>query len=268
MSASIANFPEAHIVGPTCRHTHTVIFLHGRGSNGRELAESLADVKILNSDTETLFSHFPSMRWVFPTARSSFSTAFQEEITEWFDIYSLADPSEREELQLDGLRRSIVYLRRLMEAELDRVSGYASKLILAGISQGQAVAVIFLLLQEYNVGGFMGFSGWTPLAKHLSNPMPIAPRLVEILQLEPGGVVLDGAVRVPNTPVLLGHGVDDAYVDVNLGLQTLYILCRAGYSVLWKTYEGAESNGHWLKEPEEFEDIARFIETFVERPAS
>ncbi len=31
---------------------------------------------------------FPSWKWVFPSSQECYSTVFQEELDEWFDIYS------------------------------------------------------------------------------------------------------------------------------------------------------------------------------------
>ena len=53
----------------------------------------------------------------------------------------------------------------------------------------------------------------------------------------------------------LGHGRDDVYVDVELGEGAARVLEGMGYEVVWKTYEGAEEEGYWNKEPEEVEDM-------------
>jgi predicted esterase len=61
------------------------------------------------------------------------------------------------------------------------------------------------------------------------------------------------------TPVFLGHGSDDAWVDVELGRNVRNVLTGFGMNVVWKEYTGAEEEGHWLKEPEEFDDILLFF---------
>jgi lysophospholipase-2 len=63
--------------------------------------------------------------------------------------------------------------------------------------------------------------------------------------------------RLP--PVFIGHGVDDAYVDVKLGRQAARILTQAGLLVEWKEYSSAEEEGHWFKIPDEMDDIHRFL---------
>ncbi|KAK2598017.1 hypothetical protein QQS21_005854 [Conoideocrella luteorostrata] len=68
--------------------------------------------------------------------------------------------------------------------------------------------------------------------------------------------------RIPllNTPVFLGHGVDDAIVDIELGRQAARVLNDVGLTVTSVEYSGAELDGHWFKEPEEMNDIAKFLE--------
>jgi predicted esterase len=61
------------------------------------------------------------------------------------------------------------------------------------------------------------------------------------------------------TPVFLGHGVDDAVVDVELGRRAHEVLADVGFQVAWKEYSGAELEGHWLKAPEQIDDIASFL---------
>ncbi|TGZ79863.1 alpha/beta-hydrolase [Ascodesmis nigricans] len=239
-------FPLLHIYPPTAEHTHTVILLHGRGSDGPELAEDLFAGRNLSSD-------FPSIRWVFPTATTQRSTVFQEDMTEWFDIYSLSDPDSRGELQLPGLRNSVEYILGLIEDEVQRLQGDAEKVILGGISQGMATSVWALLAGGRKLGGFVGMSGWFPFAGEAEKGSPVEAVRSRI------GLEGWGENEVQHTPAWLGHGEDDAYVDIEVGKRAREILGRVLLKVESKTYKGAEEEGHWIKEPEEFEDIAGFL---------
>ncbi|KAK0669407.1 hypothetical protein QBC41DRAFT_355806 [Cercophora samala] len=62
-----------------------------------------------------------------------------------------------------------------------------------------------------------------------------------------------------STPVFLGHGTDDAMVDVQLGRDARDVLAKVGFQVEWKEYSGAELEGHWIKVPEEVDDITAFL---------
>jgi predicted esterase len=50
------------IVQPTASHTHTVIFLHGRGDDGLEFAKALFESQASNK--QTLPEAFPHVKWV------------------------------------------------------------------------------------------------------------------------------------------------------------------------------------------------------------
>jgi predicted esterase len=63
-----------------------------------------------------------------------------------------------------------------------------------------------------------------------------------------------------STPVLLGHAVDDAFADIELGKQARNILTKIGLVVQWREHIGAEEGRHWFKESEQLDDIAEFLE--------
>ncbi|KAK6504989.1 hypothetical protein TWF481_006922 [Arthrobotrys musiformis] len=260
-------YPAPHIIPPTPPglHTHTIIFLHGRGSTGLELADELGSSKLSGPPDANIFSQLPHVKWVFPTAKPRFSSVFQEEMTEWFDIYSLNDPSAKDELQIEGLREAVLFLKGLLDAEI-AIVGDSRRVILGGISQGEATALMVLLTGGYSLAGFVGFSGWIPFAHRIQNGslansnsstfrIRIAQDLNHLLQTS---WETRGNVGY-NTPVLLGHGRDDAYVDFKLGSQVRDILRNLGYEVDWCEYEGAEQEGHWFKEPEGLDDIVKFV---------
>lgn len=69
--------------------------------------------------------------------------------------------------------------------------------------------------------------------------------------------------ELTSTPVLMGHGSDDAYVDIELGREVQTTLRHIGFEVEWKEYSGADEEGHWLKEPEQVDDISAFIQRAI-----
>ncbi len=78
---------------------------------------------------------------------------------EWFDIYSLTDPSAREELQMEGLRESVGFLLKTIHDEIELLNGDASRLFIMGISQGYATGLIAMLAGQVKLGGLIGLSG-------------------------------------------------------------------------------------------------------------
>ncbi|PHH78408.1 hypothetical protein CDD83_3979 [Cordyceps sp. RAO-2017] len=61
------------------------------------------------------------------------------------------------------------------------------------------------------------------------------------------------------TPVLLAHGADNAFVDAELGREACDTLALLGFSPSWFEYVGADEEGHWIKEPEGVDDIYHFL---------
>jgi predicted esterase len=256
---AIMAFSDPHIHEPTAAHTHTIVFLHGRGGTGLDFSEELFETPTTLTG-QSLQLTLPSVRWVFPTAKTSYTTAFQETLPSWFDVYSLTDPDARQELQSPGLRETVIHVLDLLDHEVARLGGRADKVLLGGMSQGMAVALHVLMQWQGRLGGFIGCSGWMPFAgvvNTIGNRSDVAGALQKALELhKPAAGEVGGWWE---TPVFLGHGSDDAWVDVELGRNVRDVLSGFGMSVVWKEYTGAEEEGHWLKEPEEFDDILVFF---------
>jgi predicted esterase len=56
------------VAEPTTEHTHTIILLHGLGSNGEKLGKEFLDTGV-DSSGRKLTELFPNVRFVFPTAK-------------------------------------------------------------------------------------------------------------------------------------------------------------------------------------------------------
>ncbi|KAL2179726.1 Alpha/Beta hydrolase protein [Thermothelomyces heterothallicus CBS 202.75] len=293
-------FGPVHVLEPRTEHTHTIILLHGRGSNGEEFAQELLESKLSNGNT--LQEQLPTWRWVFPSSAELWSTAFQETMPAWFEAHSLTDVASRQDLQMAGIRDSVQYVTRLLDEETARMGGAAHRVVLGGISQGGAVAMWTLLCAgdrdvARRLGGFVGASTWLPFAENLERYLGgqnrtnhDAPGNNEAMGDEVTGgddddddvqvseadafvkAMTASARRTPHqrdasqadrhpVPVFLAHGTDDAFVDVELGRHAARVLRKVGMKVSWTEYSGADQEGHWLKEPEEFDDIVCFLES-------
>jgi len=93
----------AHIVAPRGDHTQTIILLHGRDSIASEFAEEFFESQA--SDDRTLPEIFPTTRWVFPTSKIRNSARFEAPMSQWFDMWSVENHSEKNEIQIDGFKR-------------------------------------------------------------------------------------------------------------------------------------------------------------------
>jgi predicted esterase len=282
-TAAASSFGPVHILEPESQHTHTAILLHGRGSTGEEFAEEFLDSRL--SDGKTLPQKLPGWRWVFPSSRELWSTAFGEEMPAWFEAHSLTDITARQHLQSTGIMESVRYLEAILNDEIERLGGTAEKLILGGISQGGAIGMWTLLCRgdlARPLGAFVAASTWLPFAANIENFLghdgihsikdgeaglesSEADAFVNSMMAPMKNSLADprGYKGFLSTPVFLGHGVDDAFVDVELGRQARQVLTQIGLTVEWKEYSGAEQEGHWFKVPDEMDDIAGFLTTVI-----
>ncbi|KAB8220692.1 Alpha/Beta hydrolase protein [Aspergillus novoparasiticus] len=274
--------PEPHFYLPQSSHTHTAILLHGRGSNGPEFAEEL--FSSMTSKGHNLASCLPNWRWVFPTSRDRWSDRFQEELCAWFDAYSLDDIHERQDLQIAGLRESVTHILGILSHEIEILGGNISHVYLGGISQGMATALWTLFCATNQIhqplGGFVGFCGWLPFARQVEDLVQGAQESCtvdasskQLIQRSVAGFFLNTIsgneisqtnetidLSILSTPVFLSHGSDDAWVPADLGRQAARVLQQVQIPVQWHEFIGAEGDGHWVKEPEGFDQILYFLE--------
>ncbi|KAI9832877.1 MAG: hypothetical protein M1819_003907 [Sarea resinae] len=291
-TVSTSTFPPLYIHNPSPdhAHTHTILLLHGRDSTGPEFCSQLLASK--TSSGLSVPEALPHWRLVFPTSKERWSTTFEELEDVWFDIASLTDVKRKSELQVEGLRESARYLSDVLRDEIERVES-SKRMIIGGISMGMATGLWLLFYWGRvmgaqggdRLGGFVGFSGWLPFWSKIMTMLDeghYSPReaTAEVSRFI-SSTIGSGKSAPSNTthkampedglllsfpPLFLGHGRDDIWVDVSLG-QTVEDLFREkfGMEVHAKKYEGAESEGHWLKEPEELDDTVEFLRGIEEK---
>ncbi|KAI3391111.1 hypothetical protein diail_7945 [Diaporthe ilicicola] len=230
------------------RHTHTIIFLHGRDSSNEEFASELFESEASEPahQPRTLRDLFPAVRWVFPAAPTLRSSRFDTDMSQWFDMWSIEEPTAQGEIQHEGLRNSASAVLNIVRSEEARVQS-RQNIFLAGISQGFAtvVATSFsaAIKQQAGFGGMIGLSSWMPLGGR--------DELVRVLV--GGSSPIPDAV--PNTPVFLSHSQDDEIVSVQHG-RALRDILKQHQEVDWHEYE---DGGHWVNEPQGVDDIADFL---------
>ncbi|KAL8824395.1 MAG: hypothetical protein Q9170_008174 [Blastenia crenularia] len=185
------------------------------------------------------------------------STVFQEELEEWFDIYSLTDPTRREDLQVQGLKDSIEYLLDVIEAEVQLIG--AKRMVLLGISMGYAVAIHLLLASRHTLGGLVGMSGWMPFKRQVVEAQNQSGGVESFYANVLGVSGVEGGDRGP-IPALVMHYEDDEFVDVDLGVNVVEDLEELGMDVAFKRYV---AGGHWIAAPEGLDNIVAFLEENV-----
>lgn len=256
--------PGLLVVPPSRRpHTHTVIFLHGRGDTARSLAETLHHFS--DSRSRSLFELFPSFRWVFPQAPIREVARTGDRTCQWFDVWDMGNLEEREGVQRGGVAESVERLGRVVRDEAGMLGGWEG-VVVAGISQGAAAGLHAVLnldgrgLGVRGIGAVMGFSCWLPFLRET-----LAETRAEVGVWRGGGEVDgeeegkeddDDAEILRSTPILLEHCADDPLVPAAAGRAGRDALARWGADVTWREYP---DGGHWFNCPAGAEDVAEFL---------
>ncbi|KAK4443563.1 alpha/beta-hydrolase [Podospora aff. communis PSN243] len=262
----------SYIVGPTkgFPHTHTVILLHGRDSDACEFASEFFECEASGTAADrTLTALFPTIRWVFPQARSLRSERFDVDMSQWFDMWSLEDVQERSELQAPGLRSSVDVVIETIEDEELIVP--RQRIVLGGISQGFATSLAALFGDgKGGFAGLCGFCSWMPLATEIASflrhNLDPSDRLVSMQRLYAGklengrqSAVLDQQLQT--TPILLEHNQNDPVIAIENGKGMWDALGELGFRhVEWHEYEDGE---HWINEPQGVDDFVNFLRRAV-----
>jgi predicted esterase len=226
-------------VAPTAPHSHTIISLHGRGSNGSVFCDELFESE--DNSGRFFIDIFAGIKWVFPTATESYDQS--EDESRWFDMSSVQRPQENSKIERLGLWHSVAQVLQVVKTETDIVGG--QNVMLAGISQGCAIGIFALLASGMQIGGFIGLSGWLPLAEEVQGIMNVPGRARDVLR----------------TPVLLQHCKDDDVVPVENGNDFRIRLGEIGMCVIWECFE---EGGHWLNEPNGMDGLVDFIQAVME----
>lgn len=265
-------WPDPLVVPPSNQHTHSIILLHGRGSNAARFGPEL-----LGAPTAALGvplgAHFPGVKFIFPTAKKRRAVAFNRTpINQWFDVYALTEPTVRGDLPYDGLRETSAFVHGLIAAEAQLVG--VDHVVIGGLSQGCAAA-LHVLLNFHGPSpllGLIGMSGWLPFAEILRDEtegedvfdaedpqtnaqLNAANTARDIASLPPLALPKDQVPCFVHTPIFLGHGVYDQKVPMRLGAQAHDVMRALGCDVEWREY----NEGHWYKVPDEIDDLVVWL---------
>ncbi len=186
----------------------SLIWLHGLGADGSDFVPIVPELKLPS---------VAGMRFIFPHAPIMPVTLNQGyEMRAWFDIYTIAMDAK---IDASGIARSVNSIEKLIERETAR--GIATNnIILAGFSQGAAIALNTGLFFAKPLAGIIALSGFLPLANDILKKASTANRHI---------------------PIFLAHGTEDPIVPYALGKTTYVTLKQAGYSIDWHSYAMAHS---------------------------
>jgi predicted esterase len=227
----MSKMAHCHIVSPEI-HKYTIILLHGRDQFAQDFQSELFE----SQDAQGIFLQqlLPDVKWIFPEAEETLWKRTGMFIRQWFDMYMTEKPHEQEADSLDELLRSADQIIEIVRREA-AVIGMES-VLLGGISQGCATAVVAMLRGDLNVAGFAGFSTWMPSPTHFAAVHP-----------DQG--------KMPRQPVLLQHCSDDDVIDIKYGRELQASLNSLGMEVSLVEYS---EGGHWINEPDGIEAFVAF----------
>ena len=181
----------------------SVIWLHGLGADGNDFAPIVP---------ELVRREWPAIRFVFPHAPMRAVTINNGvRMRAWYDIrdFDLANRADEQ-----GVAESIVQVEALIAREQSRGIP-ASRIILAGFSQGGAITLAAGVRRQVPLAGLVG----------LSTYMPAAQKAADALQQE-----------ATAQPVFLGHGTQDPVVPFMAGEQSAALLESFGFKVAFHRY--------------------------------
>lgn len=210
------------IIEPPEAATASVIWLHGLGADGHDFEPIVPELgEVLTR----------SVRYVFPHApRRPVTINGGMVMRAWYDI---ADTDIASRVDEAGVRASADILEALIEDELDK--GLASeRVLLAGFSQGGAVALHTGLRYPKPLAGILALSTYLPLQDAA------------------------GEERHPangDIPIFLAHGSQDPVIPLALSEHSRRFLVSLGYRVECHTYPMP----HGVC-PEEIRDTAIWLE--------
>ena len=190
----------------------SVIWLHGLGADGHDFEPIVPE---LNLDRQA------DIRFVFPHAPVRPVTINGGvPMRAWYDVMSLDRSGPQDEA---GIRESAASLLQLIEREKERGVA-ASRIVLAGFSQGGAIAMHAAMRFPHELAGLMVLSAWMPLESTID---------AEVVK-SPGSHPRDLAV-------LMAHGSFDPILPIAAGQHARDIMRKAGFTVQWYEYPMAHA---------------------------
>lgn len=203
----------------------SVIWLHGLGADGHDFEPIVPELN--------LPAGLP-LRFVFPHAPVRPVTINGGvAMRAWYDIISL---DRQGPVDAEGIVASSQILHDLIDTELERGIETA-RIVVAGFSQGGAIALHTALRYPARLAGLMALSTYLPLPERFAKEVSEAPGC--------GDTAL---------PIFMAHGRFDPMLPMHLGTDSARLLEAAGFQVEWHDYPMAHAVC-----AEEIADIRRWL---------
>ncbi|AIY40778.1 putative carboxylesterase [Collimonas arenae] len=196
--------------------------MHGLGADGSDFVPIVKELDL---------SGCPGIRFVFPSAPAIPVTINNGYVMPaWYDILT-TDLIRREDE--GGLRKSQTEIEALIAQQI-ALGIAADKIVIAGFSQGCAMALQTGLRYPQKLAGLMCLSGYLPLSDKIAAERHAANQ---------------------HTPIFQAHGRADPVVLVDRAEKSRDLLQQLGYQVEWHEYmmqhsvcaEEVADIGNWLR---------------------
>jgi phospholipase/carboxylesterase len=221
MTASDAELLDCVVTETGPSPEHAILWLHGLGADGNDFAPIVPQLAAGRSRP---------VRFVFPHAPVRPVTVNRGmAMRAWYDILGVEIARDQDTA---GIRSSMAHVERLIDAELDRGIS-PDRLVLAGFSQGGAIALRAGLARERGLAGIVALSCY-------------------LLEPDSAGDWLGASAST--TPVFMAHGQQDPVVPIQLGRDSARRLAEHHVAVDWTEWpmphavcpEEIAALDHWL----------------------
>jgi len=199
----------------------SIVWLHGLGADGFDFVPLVRELQALGA---------PALRYVFPHAPQRPVTINGGHVMRaWYDILGAQIDRREDEA---GIRQSQAQVEALIAREQARGIARA-RIVLAGFSQGGAIALQVGLRQREPLAGLVVLSGYLPLAASAASEATAAAR---------------------SMPIFMAHGGDDSVIPIDRAQASRQALVALGCHVQWHEY----AIPHSVCE-DEIRDLAGFL---------
>jgi phospholipase/carboxylesterase len=205
--------------------THSVVWMHGLGADGNDFVPIVEELRLDGLAVRFVFPHAPQQP---VTINGGYV------MRAWYDI-GYEDLSLKEDEK--GVRESQHAVDQLIERERER-GVPAARVVLAGFSQGGAIALQSGLRYPERLAGIIALSTYLPL---------------------PDKVEAERSTANQDVPILMLHGTEDPIVPLKLARASCAKLLTLGYPVAWQEYAMPHSVC-----AEEIADIGLWLRRFAE----
>jgi phospholipase/carboxylesterase len=203
-----------------------VIWMHGLGADGNDFATIVPELGL---------GDLPGIRFIFPHAPMMPVTINNGCVMRaWYDVtYGDLEGTSRKMPDEKGVRASHAAIEKLIARENQR--GIAARnIVVAGFSQGGAIALQTGLRYPERLAGVMALSTYLPLTDR---------------------VPAEASAANKDVPIFLAHGTHDPVIPFALATRSRDRLAELGYPVEWREYpmqhsvcaEEIADIGKWLR---------------------